>query len=114
MLQYFRKHSPRSPGALRRWRQHLLLGFSAENQLWFNRRWPYVRALAADHWTVFVSLAPLIGPVTLPPDFLHYGRWVIVSGEQGERRLIRNMDPAWARRVRDQCRAAASRYSLRR
>ena len=31
---------------------------------------------------MFVSLAPLLAPVTLPPDFLALSKWVIVAGEQ--------------------------------
>jgi protein gp37 len=68
-----------------------------------------VRPLAEAGWFVFVSIAPMLAPVTLPPDFLALGKrtWCIVSGEQrvpGTR--PRYMDPDWARAVRDQCRKA--------
>jgi protein gp37 len=107
MRDYFLRRSWSAP-RLRRWKQHLWLGFSAERQKEFNERWPHVRALAADGWTTFVSIAPMIGPVTLPDDFLAHGNriWVIVSGEQGKHSLCRDMDPRWACAVRDQCRAA--------
>jgi protein gp37 len=52
----------------RRWRQKLWVGFSAEDQAQFDERWPAMRALAG--WTIFVSVAPMIGEVRLPDDFL--------------------------------------------
>jgi protein gp37 len=59
-------------------------------------------ALAAAGWTVFLSCAPLLGPITLPDEFLRYGNrvWCIAAGEQDSSRL---MDPDWARALRDQC-----------
>jgi protein gp37 len=100
MAEYFA-----GPGQQRR-KQKLWLGFSAETQEWFDRRWEHMRELAANGWTVFVSIAPMLGPVRLPPDFFQYGSWVIVSGEQGPAAVVRHMDPDWARAVRDQCAAA--------
>jgi protein gp37 len=96
-----------------RWRSKLWLGFSAENQARFDQRWPYMRALAERGWLVFVSLAPLIGPVRLPDDFLALGRWVIVNGEEGSHQLIRDTDPFWARSLRDQCVAAGLPFFVR-
>ena len=89
-----------------RWREKLWLGFSAERQPEFDERWPPMRALAERGWVTFVSIAPMLGPVTLPPDFLALARWVIVGGEQGRQTHIRDMKPSWARAVRDQCTAA--------
>jgi len=67
-----------------------------------------MRALASRGWTVFVSMAPMLAPVTLPSDFLALGSsgWVIISGEQGQHQLCRDMNPAWARAVLKQCRGA--------
>jgi len=67
---------------------------------------------AARHW---LSLDPLLGPVTLrpswfrhqPPQFSHRGiflgglDWVIVGGESGPG--ARPMHPDWAEGIRDQC-----------
>ena len=52
------------------------------------------------------SLAPMLAPVVLPPDFLAYGQriWTIVSGEQKPGK--RPMDPAWARSLLAQCASA--------
>jgi protein gp37 len=95
----------------RRWRQKLWLGFSAEDQARFDERWRAMRALAG--WTIFVSVAPMIGPVRLPDDFLALGKWVIVSGEQGPHRYCRPMDVRWARALRDQCAAAGIPFFMK-
>jgi len=106
MAQYFAAERW-SPNTLRQWRSHLWLAFSAENQHWFDVRWSHMRALADAGWVIFMSLGPLLGPVTLPTDFLALGKrgWVICSGEQGRHEHIRDMDLRWSRALRDQCRA---------
>jgi protein gp37 len=93
------------------WRHKLWVGFSAEDQAQFDERWRVMRALAG--WTVFVSVAPMIGPVRLPDGFLALGKWVIVSGEQGPSRYCRPMDVRWARALRDQCAAAGIPFFLK-
>jgi protein gp37 len=102
----------RSDKTLRRWRQKLWLGFTAERQQEFDERWPHMRALAERGWTVFVSIAPMLTPVTLPSDFLAFGdrAWAVCSGEQESDGHW--MDPAWARAVRDQCAAAGVPFFL--
>ena len=52
-----------------------------------------MRELAGVGWTVFVSIAPMLAPVTLPPDFLAYWErtWVICAGEQGPHERCRDM-----------------------
>jgi protein gp37 len=95
----------------RRWRQKLWVGFSAEDQARFDQRWSAMRVLTG--WTIFVSVAPMIGPVRLPDDFLALGRWVIVSGEQGPNRHCRPMDVRWARALRDQCAPAAIAFFMK-
>ena len=96
-----------------RWRAKLWLGFSAERQKEFDERWPHVRQLAADGWTVFVSIAPMLGPVVLPAHLLYFGdrAWVICSGEQGLH--ARPMDPRWCRSVRDQCAEAGVPFFMK-
>ena len=80
MAQYF--SAPQHTKVLQRRQEKLWLGFSAEDQQWFDRRWAHMRPLAASGWTVFVSVAPMLGPVTLPPDFMEHGDWVICSAER--------------------------------
>ena len=97
----------------KRRRQKLWLGFSAERQLEFDQRWTHMRALATGGWTVFVSVAPMLGPLRLPPDFLEHGKriWVICCGEQNCGGF-RPMNPDWARALRDQCAAAAVPFNM--
>jgi protein gp37 len=97
----------------RRWRRKFWVGFSAENQACFNRRWPAVRTLAEAGWTVFVSIAPMLEAVRLPEDFLALGKWVIVSGEQGPHRHCRLMDEEWGRVLRDQCAGAGIAFFMK-
>jgi protein gp37 len=97
MAEYFAAQKPHTV---------LWLGFSTERQQEFDERWPDMCALAGVGWKVFVSIAPMLGPVTLPADFLALGRrtWCIASGEQRiPHTCTRDMDPNWARGVRDQC-----------
>jgi protein gp37 len=103
MAAYFASLDPRT---VRRWLPQLWLGFSAENQHWFDRRWADMRPLAESGWFVFSSIAPMIDPVTLPDDFLALAKWVIVNGEQEKLERRRPMKTAWVRAIRDQCAAA--------
>lgn len=92
------------------------LGVSAENQTWADNRIPFLlRVPAVVH---FISAEPLLGPITLKPEWLtgQYGKmvhraewaarldWVISGGESGPG--ARPMDLAWVRTLRDECRAA--------
>ena len=74
-----------------------------------------MRVLAERGFLVFVSIAPLIEPVTLPDDFLALARWVIVGGEQRvrPRQYVRPMDVTWARDLRDQCVAAGIPFFMK-
>ena len=99
------------PATQRHLRKKIWWGFSAEDQASFDLRWPVMRAL--EGWTIFVSVAPMIGPVRLPDDFLALGGWVIVSGEQGPHRYCRPMDIQWARALRDQCAAAGIPFFMK-
>lgn len=83
---------------------NMWMGFSAENQEWFDKRWPYILGLAEAYgFIVWVSIEPMIGPVILPNNFLALGKkaWVVVGGESGPGARV--MDPQWARALRDQC-----------
>ncbi len=76
--------------------EHIWLGTSVED----GKRLSRVRHLRETNATVrFLSLEPLIGPITnIDLDGIH---WVIVGGESGPR--ARPMDAAWVRDIRDQC-----------
>lgn len=83
---------------------NLWLGFTAENQQWFDRRWAFAKRIPTAK--IFPSYEPALGPLVLPPDFLDRGNdaWVICGGETGSR--ARPSHPDWFRRVRDDCQAA--------
>jgi len=112
MAKYFLNQSPLTVEC---WQQNIWLGFSAENQKCCDRRWEDMRRLAEAGWFVYASLAPLLGPLTLAPDFLALGKWVIVNGEgeQANRDRCRPMDPMWACALRDQCAEAGIPFFMR-
>lgn len=112
MVEYF---APLDQRTLRRWQPKLWLGFSAERQREFDERRQDMRVLADAGWLVFVSIAPMIGPLTLTPAFLAFGSrtWVIVAGEQGPHAECRDMDPNWARAIRDQCAASGIAFFMK-
>jgi protein gp37 len=98
------------PATVRLWRPRLWLGFSAGFQEEFDEHWPNVRVLAAEGWFIFASLAPLIGPVKLPPDFLALGQrtWVVVGGEYmcgTSQADCRDCETDWIWAIREQCAA---------
>jgi len=82
------------------------LGTSAERQEEFDARWPYMRALAAAGWIIFLSLEPLLERIVLPADLLALGRRVqiITGGLSGSDEAP--VHPDSFRSLRDQCRAA--------
>jgi protein gp37 len=105
------------PRPVRRWQPKFVLCFSAENQECFDERWADLRPFADAGWFVSVALSPLLGPVTLPPDFLALGQrtWVIVYGEcnRWEPERCRPMDANRVRAICDQCRAAGIPFFMR-
>jgi protein gp37 len=80
------------------WPPNVWMGVSVENQSY---------AFRADHLREvpaairFLSVEPLLGPLKLKLDSLH---WVIVGGESGPR--ARQVDPGWVEAIRDQCTGA--------
>jgi protein gp37 len=114
MAAYF-KQSP--PNTLQRRQQQLWLGFSAERQKELGERWPHTKTLADAGWNIFASVAPLIAPVKLPADFLRLGdrAWCIVAGEQGPHGhdCCADLDPNWARAIRDQCSEAGVTFFMK-
>jgi len=77
------------------------LGVSVEDQRRARERIPVL--LAAPAVVRFVSAEPLLEPLDLGP-WIGALDWVIVGGESGPQ--CRPMEPAWPRRLRDQCTAA--------
>jgi protein gp37 len=88
---------------VRLWQPKCLLGFSAPGQPEFDERWPVMRALAEQGWMVYASLSPLLEPINPPDDYFELACWTIVSGEQGDAQLVRDMRPEWAEAILDKC-----------
>ena len=81
--------------------RNVWVGCTAEDQTWLDRRIDDLLAIpAAVH---YLSVEPMLGPVTLPPSFLERGSqsWVIAGGESGHGARPPHID--WFRRLRDQC-----------
>lgn len=89
------------PSWLRSWPAHAWIGTTTEDQQRVGQRVPYLRRVPAP--VRFLSVEPLIEAVNLPLDGI---AWVIVGGESGPK--SRPFDPAWARSIVGQCRAAGS------
>lgn len=80
------------------WPENVWMGVSVENQDYAHRV-DYLRQVRAA--VRFLSCEPLIGPLQLDLEGIH---WVIVSGESGLGH--RPIDAEWVRSIRDQCDAA--------
>lgn len=87
--------APRLP-----WPPNVWMGVSIENRRFVGRADSLRRVPAGVR---FISAEPLLGP--LDSLCLTGIDWLIVGGESGPR--ARPMHPAWARRLRDQCRKAS-------
>jgi len=99
MARYFEESGgPGCPPHPRFW-----LGFSAEDQVRFDERWPIMRKLAEAGWIVYCSYEPAIGPLKLPDDFLAFADrvWIIIGGESGPRARIYNLK--WGENIIQQC-----------
>ena len=76
------------------------LGISVANQAEFDRDAPQL--LAAPAKIRWLSLWPMLGPITIPE---HLGRridWIVVGGESGHH--ARPMQKTWVESIRNQCR----------
>ena len=87
----------------RRW-PNIWLGFTAEDQEHFDKRWPYISTL--DAAVRFVSYEPMLGPLRLNEhDLASAGLsrpdWIIWGGESGAG--ARPPEPDWARAITYDC-----------
>ena len=85
---------------------HIWLGTTVENQAEAARRIPHLTATPAR--TLFLSCEPLLEPIA--PDLSRID-WVICGGESGG--VARDMDPAWARNLRDDCSATDTAFFMK-
>ena len=93
MERFVRRHSSLFDGGVVP--QHIWMGTSIESEE-VTYRADHLRRVPAS--VRFLSCEPLIGPVTLDLEGVH---WVIAGGESGV--VHRHLDLAWVRTIRDAC-----------
>lgn len=97
-------------------------GVSAEDQPSLDKRLPHLLACRPHAAVLWLSLEPLLGPVTLTARtrdvvpgaevaIRAFIDWVVVGGESGHG--ARPMLPTWARQLRDECRAAGVSFHFK-
>jgi len=102
-------------GLARQWPwTNVWLGFTAEDQEHFDRRWPIIRDIPAA--VRFCSYEPALGPLRLYADpdgyrFVEGLHWLICGGESGHG--YREMLPEWESNVRLDCELAGVAYFLK-
>lgn len=94
------------PAWLKSWPAHVWIGCTVEDQPNAARRIPHLRGVPAA--VRFLSVEPQIEHVVPNLDGI---AWVICGGESGSK--ARPFDLAWARSLRDQCRAAGVPFFLK-
>lgn len=90
------------------------LGISAENQEFYDVRWPYLRDICGEHKLIsFISYEPALGPLSIDKWMTQYlmrnnaayfrllPHWIICGGESGAGR--RPMEQKWAEDLRREC-----------
>lgn len=86
-------------------------GVTAETQPWLDLRWGHLKRVESEiYW---LSVEPMFEPLKLPKDFSSLGKrgWVICGGESGP--SARQMNPDWARSLRDQCQEHGVRFHMK-
>jgi protein gp37 len=80
------------------WPPHIWLGVSVENH---DYTWRINHLQSTPAQVKYLSIEPLLGPISLNVNFLESIQWVIVGGESGPH--ARPMKPAWVYDIREQC-----------
>jgi protein gp37 len=91
-----------------RW-PNIWLGTTCEDQERYDRRWPLLAGMSGAA-VRFISYEPAIGPLRLPPRDPQPD-WLICGGESGHG--ARYMEPAWAERIRDDCRGEGVAFFMK-
>jgi len=83
--------------------RNVWLGVSVENQEYADKRLPILAEIpAALRW---VSYEPAIGPISIGDDESGFIDWLVCGGESESPSKARPFDLAWARSIRDECKA---------
>ena len=100
MLQYVREAEVKPM-------RNILMGFSAEDQRWFDERWKYAKQVVERGWRVWVSIEPQVAPITLG-DAVHGLSWVVIGGDNTKPHShAREFDIAWAIDLIAECKSAS-------
>jgi len=96
-LKYFSSDRSRKDGKVK-WPENVWLGVSLENQ---NYSWRIRHLQESPAYIRFISIEPLLSPISLDEALLDDIQWVIVGGESGPQ--ARPMKPEWVYEIRKQC-----------
>jgi protein gp37 len=80
------------------WPENVWLGVSLENQ---DYTWRIKHLQKSPAYIRFISIEPLLNPVSLDESLLDGIQWVIVGGESGPR--ARPMEPEWVYKIQKEC-----------
>jgi len=96
------------------------LGMSAENQEFYDVRWPALRLVALDYELVsFVSYEPALGPLSMDKwaenapndDAADFPDWLICGGESGNGRRL--MEQTWAEKLHEEATHAGVKFFMK-
>ena len=91
------------------------LGTTAENQEFYDVRWPILARAASLYYgtTTWISYEPALGPLTMYNRDTEYGvpDWIIFGGESGAGR--RPMQAEWAENLLAECRNTGTKFFMK-
>lgn len=91
--------------------QRVWQGTTTETQFWLDLRWDHLKRVDSEiYW---LSVEPMCESLKLPAEFLQLGprAWVICGGQSGSK--AQQLDPDWARDLRDQCLPHGVRFHMK-
>jgi len=87
------------------------LGTSAENQEFYDVRWPILEKLRDRCAALFISYEPALGAVRMTGVGNGFPDWLIFGGESGNNR--RPMERIWAESISEECRIAGTKFFMK-
>jgi protein gp37 len=97
------------------------LGVSAENQEFYNVRWPILRLIAPERGLIsWISYEPALGPLSMEAwadsvpqgdGYPYFPDWIIFGGESGNGR--RPMEQGWAENLLEECRCSDTSFFMK-
>jgi len=91
--------------------KHVYWGVSIEDQKTAYERVPDLIEAPIGNQNRFLSIEPLLGPISLEPEWLENLGGVIVGGESGPN--ARPMHPMWVRSLRDACQSYGVAFMMK-